>query len=129
MLATHVLLFLLTFVLALAVMLKLQPKENSMHNDLTGTGIAYYIRYGENVCFHIHHYILCFVFLIVLVAGVYASQGSWTLMLTAIVGILVGIAASDAVYSDLTLRRACVICEQPKSMTEWKSCKSTCSGT
>ena len=87
-----------SFALGLGTMLSLQPRQGE--DTKNGIGAKVFLRVGRRRCFHIHHWVLCLVVLAVSAWTAWASCGSFTAHVAVLVGLLLGVAASDLVYSD-----------------------------
>lgn len=110
--------------LGLVGMLALQPEQGT-----TKGGFSTLLKTGENRCLHVHHWLLCVGAAIVVASAVTCSGGAWNVPLFSLQGALLGMAASDLAYTDLSLTRFCVVCEAPNVPDACRGCVQVCKGT
>jgi len=92
--------FLVAFLFGLTFMLAVQPTQGQPTKN--GIGLSFFVYRGpEKQCVHLHHWLLCLPLAGVLALAVRISGGEATCGLVFIIGILVGVAASDVVYTDI----------------------------
>lgn len=119
---------LLAMAVGLAGMLISQPDQGSTRGRFV-PGFTLMLHRGKGECLHLHHWIVCYVLGVALLMTVVISRGSLTPAVLVLVGLLLGTAASDGVYHDLSLRRRCVVCLRPSREEDWALCEMSCQGT
>lgn len=119
---------LLAAAVGLAGMLVSQPDQGSPRGPFV-PGFTLMLHRGGGECLHLHHWIVCGLLCAFALFVVVASAGSCTPAVLVLVGLLIGTAASDGVYHDLSLRRHCVVCLKPARAEDWARCEQTCQGT
>lgn len=119
---------LLSAAVGLAGMLVSQPDQGSARGRFA-PGFTLMLHLGKGRCLHLHHWIVCGVFVIFVLCVIAAAGGRLTPAVLVLLGLLIGTAASDGVYHDLSLHRHCVVCQQPSRPEDWKLCEATCQGT
>lgn len=112
----------------LAGMLVSQPDQGSSQGRFA-PGFTLMLHRGGGECLHLHHWLVCGILCLFTLLVVVASAGSPTPALLVLLGLLLGTAASDGVYHDLSLRRHCVVCLKPARAEDWARCEQTCQGT
>lgn len=91
--------FLVAFLLGLSFMLAVQPAQGQPTKN--GRGLSFFIYRGPHKrCIHLHHWLLCLPLAGLLVLAAMTSGGQATCGLLFIIGLLVGVAASDVVFTD-----------------------------
>ena len=85
------------FSIALAIMLSVQPEQGQVGQF----GILVIYRGRDKSCLHVHHWITFLLLALFLLLGAWCSGNTRpTPQLFVILGLLLGIAASDVAYSD-----------------------------
>ncbi len=124
----HLVCFVVVALVAMLIMVRIQPEEGKIHNT-HGIGISFYAKVDDSKCLHLHHWILCAVCLAIVIITVLCAHARWSLALTVLYAVLIGVALSDNVYSDLSLNRSCTICPHPTNTEIWNRCLHICSGS
>lgn len=119
---------LLSAAVGLAGMLVSQPDQGSVRGRFA-PGFTLMLHLGKGTCLHLHHWIVCGGFVILVLGVIAMAGGRLTPAVLVLLGLLIGTAASDGVYHDLSLRRHCVVCQRPAKPEDWKLCVATCQGT
>ena len=103
---------LLSAAVGLAGMLVAQPPQGSLRGRLA-PACSLLLHCGGGECLHLHHWLVCAAAGALVVLGVVASGGRCNAAILVVLGLLVGAAASDGVYFDLSLRRQCAVSARP----------------
>jgi hypothetical protein len=119
---------LLSAAVGLAGMLVSQPDQGSLRGRFAA-GATLLLHRGEGQCLHLHHWMVCGALCLVVVLALAISGGQFTPAVLVLLGLLLGAAASDGVYGDLSLRRHCAVCLRPSRPKDWASCERACQGT
>ena len=119
---------LLSAAVGLAGMLISQPDQGSLRGRFA-PGFTLMLHRGKGECLHLHHWMVCGGLCVAVLLVVAMSAGERTPAVLVLLGLLLGAAASDGVYRDLSMRRHCVVCTQPSRPEDWAICERTCQGT
>jgi len=91
--------FFASFVVGCVVLLRLQPTQGEATRN--GVGLTFLVYRGpERKCVHLHHWILCLALAAVVAWTVWAADGRPSALVLSLVGLALGAASSDLVYTD-----------------------------
>ena len=102
--------------LGFGVMLLLQPRPGEADGEWVA-GHSFFVVQSSGLCWHVHHWIPCVGLAAFLLWTLYCSGGRASPAVSAALGLLLGVAASDAVYPDLSLSRHCVVSRRSGHIT------------
>lgn len=91
--------FIASFVVGCLVLLSLQPAQGEATRN--GLGLTFIVYRGpKKKCVHLHHWVLCLALVAVVASTVWVADGRPTALILAFVGLALGAASSDLVYTD-----------------------------
>ena len=102
--------------LGLGSMLQLQPPPGAKSGRII-TGCSFFLLWGDGRCWHLHHWILCCIAVMLMGVAVWGSGGACTPAMVTLVGLCTGAALSDLVYPDLSVSKSCFVRGNSESET------------